>query len=605
MSASFDGGKIKVEPEEEFEEWMKDSVNLDTVTVNNPTKEEKEIKPEEIDGYSTFSDSDDVFEDSSGSNYLDEDSVDGCSSGQLQKDSTISELKKKQKQSRKKKVVNVKKEALQRLCEDSSTTITNLVGSQCQYLCFVCHRTFRSWCSLKHHLRTNLTHGPPISIEEHLKFAACHECEICKEKILADRGFLFEHMKVKHNIGLDDYCVKFGKKHSGRYMHKKDAVKKILSTATISTDIIGNLCLYRCPRCNIVFNSWSILCSHLGKMSHGPKGQENMSMYITKSIGHKCKLCSKLLLCDSTYLLTHLRKHKIYDLRIYCKKTKSRLPYVDRKTSLQKLSESSCRVTRNVGNLCIFSCKECHKEWNTWINLKCHLKKCPHYAVRYEENDKPTIWNDLGQFVTKCIFHLCNICEEKMLCDPFFIREHAKTRHSITASEYLKKVGLSRETITTEQFDSILKGIPTYPSQPYVETLHPVPDEHSTNRLGDLCKFACNTCPNPCNTTWINLVKQHLWPTHHSRKYRPEICPEARYHKCRLCQVTVLADRFFINQHLKKIHKEINLSKYTQMVREAGHLVLYSGPGTGIRCTVKQTHVEHIEHNYSAPLPEK
>ncbi len=161
MSSSLDGCKIKVEPEEEFEEWMRDSVNLDTVTLNNPAKEEKEIKPEEIDGYSSCSDSDDVFEDSSGSNYLDEDSVDGYSSGQLQKDNTISELKKKQKQSRKKKVVNVTKDVLHRLCEDYTTSVTNRLGSQVQYICFVFPRTFRSWVSHKPPFRPNATPGPP------------------------------------------------------------------------------------------------------------------------------------------------------------------------------------------------------------------------------------------------------------------------------------------------------------------------------------------------------------------------------------------------------------------------------------------------------------
>ncbi len=238
--------EIKIEVEDETgcdDQWLKESSDRPEDSASLPWIKVEKIEPaeDEEDNFSTYSGYYDDVDDGS------ED--DRTYEPQDDEESEVEDEEYEPRRQRRKVNFNnnslkakgdikkVTKMALEKLCETAQ--VTDLVGSQCKYECLAknCNRSFRSWGSLNHHFRTDLTHGPAAEIQKHLTCALCHKCHICGEKVLADRGFLNIHMQSKHNMTLETYCKRCKKKEGGRYMTKQDSMKDILSQCTGCTRI--------------------------------------------------------------------------------------------------------------------------------------------------------------------------------------------------------------------------------------------------------------------------------------------------------------------------------------------------------------------------------
>ncbi len=576
--------KIKIEPEVEednCDQWLKESSEChgEHAEQSPHLKIEKvEDHSDEEDNYSTYSG---YYEDISDiSDSEDEPSYNPNKENDSDDEESEEDYQPKTKKgrvSRRGSSLNpcskkVTKTALRRLCQRGE--ITELVGSQCKYECLAkdCKRSFRSWGSLNHHFRTNLSHGPADKIEKHLTHAQCHKCHICGGKVLADRGFLNIHMQNKHKMSIEEYCQKYDKKQGGRYMVKQDSMKDILSKCTLSENVVGNMCSFACIGCNGVFDTWISLNSHLSITNHGPRGMENIDKYIVKYISHKCKLCSKIILNDYINLLSHLRIHKLNTIQGYCEKTGITL--YDKATKLQsmmdKLGETS-PFSKAFDEFCTYSCKTCGEKTKSWCLLQRHLLARKHFQTE-KLTTKILPDEEMLTHVTKLVLHECFLCSDKLPCDMYFLKGHLRKKHSnMETQDYII-------SLNSWCLEETLKEIPT--EEPLVQSslkyYKNMPPISTTHHVGDFCQFTCFMCPMYTISEWGAFKKEHLVPNHNLFHYEPDYCLEARYHKCLLCEMIILSDRHFIQNHIERKHKkEATPTSYYNLVREKGFLVLF------------------------------
>ncbi len=99
-----------------------------------------------------------------------------------------------------------------------------------------------------------------------------------------------------------------------------------MEAAQESINAIGNLCTFRCPGYKKIFHSKSALLGHfnrkVSKTCLELRDTVKWQTCVEEVVTHKCKICSKLLLCDNTLILLHVRdNHNIKTIGEYVKKT--------------------------------------------------------------------------------------------------------------------------------------------------------------------------------------------------------------------------------------------------------------------------------------------
>ncbi len=200
--------------------------------------------------------------------------------------------------------------------------VSKTVGpSLCQFDCLDCHESYSCWKSLVHHIKTE--HNKFISqrnYEAYLYRATVHICKICCQKLLCDSSFFNHHFRKRHQMSLSDYKHKYNCESPGMLSFQKRMTK-----AKISENEIGNLCTYICPGCKNLYCSLSNFKTHqkLGSNRCSLR-DETLPLQICaeKVVTHKCKICSKLLLCDITSIMLYSRfHHEITNVEDYLAKT--------------------------------------------------------------------------------------------------------------------------------------------------------------------------------------------------------------------------------------------------------------------------------------------
>ncbi len=81
----------------------------------------------------------------------------------------------------------------------------------------------------------------------------------------------------------------------------------------MSEKIIGNHCTFKCNNCNKTFSCYYGFKWHgkIGKKPCVKPNFNNLPKYIKEIIVHKCKICSKVILCSRQMIREHLRGHKM------------------------------------------------------------------------------------------------------------------------------------------------------------------------------------------------------------------------------------------------------------------------------------------------------
>ncbi len=108
-----------------------------------------------------------------------------------------------------------------------------------------------------------------------------------------------------------------------------------------------------------------------------------MHTYLLEVITHKCKICSKLLLCDAKTIIQHvLCSHNMKTLTQYANKTGCTVKQHRERLTKDNFEEITRDATIHeiVGNYCKFTCKKCGLDTKSWRMMKKHLNLKDHWS---------------------------------------------------------------------------------------------------------------------------------------------------------------------------------------------------------------------------------
>ncbi len=152
---------------------------------------------------------------------------------------------------------------------------------------------------------------------------------------------------------------------------------------------------------------------------------------LEKIVKHKCKLCSKVLLCDTRNILNHiLKKHDMKSIGEYATETGCTVKKSFSKLTIKHdtlVDSSRALVLKEIGNYCSFTCDKCDHKSSKWFYMRRHLKSTHKLCCKQ---------GDWHKFVSKAVLHKCNICREKILNDYEFVRTHMRKHHQLSYTNY-------------------------------------------------------------------------------------------------------------------------------------------------------------------------
>ncbi len=316
---------------------------------------------------------------------------------------------------------------------DKASVSESAASGLCTFQCPECSATYTNWRCCYLHMKDK--HKCTVSFNDYwcyLSNATIHVCKICSEKLICDTRLMSCHFTKKHKLSLADYRMQYSSDCNMKTNHQTNhQFKRLLESGKVSFHEIGNLCKFRCPKCKGTFSSLDWLAKHARKKCKLSVSNQNVIKYVTKVVSHKCKLCSKLVLCDGKLLATHfLAKHRIKSLKEYANKTGSTMAAADgcKKQSFEKLTNTA-KLSQQVGSMCRFSCDQCNYESKTWAATRKHMQKIHSWS----SNES---WSN---YISKTVMHQCRICQKKVLNDVVFLFNHFKDSHKMTLLSYVKK----------------------------------------------------------------------------------------------------------------------------------------------------------------------
>ncbi len=209
-------------------------------------------------------------------------------------------------------------ELMKKNAEVSESAATGL----CTFTCPDCLANYRSRISFELHMKSSHKKHIKMSNIESCRFmtkATVHMCQICSEMVFCEKNYLKGHFSNKHKLSLTSYREKY---NCGIY---KEQLTKLLESGKLSENKVGSLCSFKCPKCFSTFKGLANFRMH----KHNSKiCLEDVKAHLWVDclhgtiITHKCKICSKLLLCDLEPIRNHLSHHHgITSITQYVKQT--------------------------------------------------------------------------------------------------------------------------------------------------------------------------------------------------------------------------------------------------------------------------------------------
>ncbi len=381
------------------------------------------------------------------------------------------------------------------------------------------------------------------------------------------------------------------KKNTGHTHKNQKATSSLIEEAPISKTRISGMCTFKCSDCSGNFQAWQTFFKHM-KIQH--KKHIKMSEhenFLTKVFTHICRVCSMKLLCDTIFLLVHMRKRHKLGMIEYKEK------YNLEKESTTSLIVAEATVSKNASpGKCTFKCSECSCAYTCWKNFSSHMKHRHKIRVKMFESEK---------YLSKTTVHVCKICSTKLLSESTFLSDHMKSKHKLTITEYRRKYSIqtaskvsmtvqenlsksvnfgrnkilkkyyskvleatkNQKTITqntTEEsydtfssntennFDSAKKTMLVRAEVPLIE-----------NATSGMCIFKCSLCTFQ-NTNWCyfarHMKRQHS-KTAKAFEYE-EYLSKAFVHICKVCSCKVICDTVFMANHFQQ--HGLSLREYRQ-----------------------------------------
>ncbi len=343
-------------------------------------------------------------------------------------------------------VFALKKKALE------NAPVSDIIKNLCEFQCPQCKRKYFLKNSLQRHLK-NTNHGSMTTRESVMKYMAkivVHKCHVCSKKILCEIVTVRSHIKRCHGIAsIKIYCEKYGLTYEIRKSNiAKNEVKQMcqnLIKNQTATFFVGNLCSFKCSKCEYSCHSWRLMTKHVNDKSHGLLLKP--SAYLSSIRLHKCQMCQELLLCDYLIIKDHIKnKHKtkmaaynslfphieslntryLKELRSYIQDVPSVTP--QNKWVLKPHTLPEELLTGSVGNITFFQCHICSATASSFNQLRKHCKT--KHSQKYLPYDR--------NLVVEARYHKCYICHKQVLCDNTFLIKHITSGHKVPMAQYIK-----------------------------------------------------------------------------------------------------------------------------------------------------------------------
>ncbi len=328
--------------------------------------------------------------------------------------------------------------------------------------------------------------------------------------------------------------------------------QKELDKAPVS-DVISNLCEYRCPKCHKIHLTKHSISKHFKKTGHAQICTHgSIIKFMTKIVSHQCFVCSKKIMCEKNIIRSHLCNcHQIHSLKSYSDQFNLKLQTY--RTEFETFNaQSNNNITNYIGNLCKFSCTKCEYSSQNWVSMARHLK------------DHGTALTPSLYLISDVILHNCQVCQENILCDYRLIRNHI-SKHKLTVMAYKECFPHNHGCINgyIKELKSNIEDIPAIqPKNKTVLKPDSLPENAVTKDIGNISFFKCTLCPK-ADMSFKNLL--HHFKSVHKMKsvhFKADMVAEARYHRCHICDKIVLCDNSILIKHVQK-HK-ITLSQYAK-----------------------------------------
>ncbi len=412
-----------------------------------------------------------------------------------------------------------------------------------------------------------------------------HRCSVCDEKVKPSNARMNKHMSSQHGINLLQYYRAF-------ILEEEEAF---------------DACCHKCRLCAKFFSATAgemrahLVEEHEFEDDDAVEGYEDgrLSLELWAESRLRCHRCGDDVKHSRQDLEEHCRsKHGRLSLRTFFArwKTQLRLGGLDEcSVKLETMSEDLIEkaiagtgevegevegqeeedfieedrgkeviVTREVGNLCTFSCPDCSFKTRIWSFMKRHFKK------RHMKGESRRLFH--RDFFAQPLYrHKCVVCQKKVYCTTAMINLHIFKRHKIGPREYKEKLEEWRkkegDRVSDGETRSEEGGGGEVPKGNKIQIV---------STVADLSTFACNLCHEKFEK-WSS-IKEHLEEKHGYQKstkmFKKTFVDNGIFHRCRVCHMTLICEQQTIRRHVSSQHG-MKCDEYDNLPekKEKSHLI--------------------------------
>ncbi len=355
---------------------------------------------------------------------------------------------------------------------------------------------------------------------------------------------------------------------------------QIPASASAIVREVENRCIFNCSTCQASLASWRKLREHCrAEHQYDPQDAVAADASITREKWlaarnfHKCRTCSKLVLCDVDSISDHVKVHHGLSLQEYAgEKRQSQQQLQQQQQQQQENKEEESNLVKN---LCVFRCSVCAVELSASTRILEHM--------RDSHGDRTT---KVSSLVAKKVVFRCPIphCDAAVLCDVKVIAVHVLSAHNLNLDDFRLMIGQP----SSKQRSATQTNPSSRPTGPVQQTTPPLPTEqHDQQTFPPLhtdptqelqLKAPLAIGPSPLLVhieDWEERMRQPVPEQFANAPFSPTIQHSCAF-PCPYCK-RCFSDAVKIVKHLKNVHRIFNVS-YNDLKKIASVVVLFSCP---------------------------